>query len=397
MNNSLTYKYSHNQTIEFILISILLIFPKIDLITVSTHYYQGIRIEDLIILYIGISLYFSNSVKIHKRDFGFFFYIYFSVILISMIHASLYFNQKWIIIPRYIEYIIVLIYFNRNNPSVNSIFFILRTYLLLNLIFVILQLNDLIGEFSSIGYENPSDGEMSDDRPTGLTGGPWELSNCCAIIFFALLLDKKQSNLSKYAYSFIAIFLILATLSRTIVIALAFAVTLYFVLLYVSKKKFYFFLLWLVSLTILIILYFKNVYSGYGDVYLELIPMIKNFVFYQQPPDLATLDGRLWSIALRVKHWLVFYEQFLQNSFTIVFGSGCTFLYYDSTFIRVLFGSGLFGLIFVIYAIKNIPLHILLLFLISGLTLDLLLSFKIFFTMLLYFYIENRLKYDYRN
>ena len=125
--------------------------------------------------------------------------------------------------------------------------------------------------------------------------------------------------------------------------------------------------------------------------------MIKNFVFYQQPPDLVTLDGRLWSIALRVKHWLVFYEQFLQNSFTIVFGSGCTFLYYDSTLFRVLFGSGLFGLIFVIYAIKNIPLHILLLFLISGLTLDLLLSFKIFFTMLLYFYIENRLKYDYRN
>ena len=138
-------------------------------------------------------------------------------------------------------------------------------------------------------------------------------------------------------------------------------------------------------------------YSGYGDVYLELIPMIKNFVFYQQPPDFNSLDGRLWSIAFRIKHWLVFYQQFLQNSFTIVFGSGVTFLYYESTFIRVLFGGGLFGLIFVIYAIKNIPLHILLLFLITGLTLDLLISFKIYFTMLLYFYIEDRLKYDYRN
>ena len=125
--------------------------------------------------------------------------------------------------------------------------------------------------------------------------------------------------------------------------------------------------------------------------------MFKNFIFHQQTPDLDFLDGRLWSIALRLIHWLIGYEEFLQNSFTIVFGSGYTLLYYESTLFRVLFGTGLFGLIFVIYAIRNIPLHILLLFLISGLTLDLLLSFKIFFTMLLYFYIEDKIKYDYRN
>jgi len=394
LNNYLTYKYSNHQIIEFILIFILLLFPKIDLITVSKHFYQGIRIEDLIIFYIGISLYFSNSLEIHKKDFGYFFYIYFAVILISMIHGSLYFNQKWIIIPRYFEYIILLIYFNRNNPSVNSIFFVFRSYLLINLIFVILQLNDLIGEFSSLGYQIPDDG---DNRPTGLTGGPWELSNCSAIIFFALLLDKEQSNLSKYTYSFIAIFLIFITLSRTIVLSLTFATILYFVLLYVSKKKFYFFLILLAAFTTFIILYFENIYSGFGDIYLELIPMFKNFIFHQQTPDLDFLDGRLWSIALRLIHWLIGYEEFLQNSFTIVFGSGYTLLYYESTLFRVLFGTGLFGLIFVIYAIRNIPLHILLLFLISGLTLDLLLSFKIFFTMLLYFYIEDKIKYDYRN
>jgi len=100
---------------------------------------------------------------------------------------------------------------------------------------------------------------------------------------------------------------------------------------------------------------------------------------------------------IKINTLVIGYEEFLQNSFTIVFGSGYTLLYYESTLFRVLFGTGLFGLIFVIYAIRNIPLHILLLFLISGLTLDLLLSFKIFFTMLLYFYIEDKIKYDYRN
>jgi len=396
LNNFLTYKYSHHQTIEFILIFILLLFPKIDLIPIS-YYHQGIRIEDLVVVYIGISLYFSNSLEIQKKDFGYFFYIYFAVMLMAMIHGSLYFNQKWITVLRYLEYIIILIYFNRNNPSIESIFFILRTYLLLNLIFVILQQNGLVGEFSSLGYENPAAGEMSDSRPTGLAGGPWELSNCCAIIFFALLLDKKQSIFSKYTYSFIAIFLILATHSRTIVVSFALSAILYFIILNLNKKKFYLFLFLLVALATFIILYIKNIYSGYADVYLELIPMFKNFVFYKEIPELETLDGELWSIAFRLEHWITYYNQFLQNSFTIVFGSGYTTLYYESILFRVLFGTGIFGLIFVIYIIKNIPLHILLLIFVSGLTLDLLLSFKIYFTMLLYFYIENKLKYDYRN
>ena len=72
-------------------------------------------------------------------------------------------------------------------------------------------------------------------------------------------------------------------------------------------------------------------------------------------------------------------------------------MYYESTIFRILFGTGIFGLLFVIYATRKIPLHILTLFLVSGLSLDLLLSFKIFLTMLLYFYIQEKVKYDRRN
>ena len=80
-----------------------------------------------------------------------------------------------------------------------------------------------------------------------------------------------------------------------------------------------------------------------------------------------------------------------------MFGAGSTFMYYESIIFRILFGTGICGLLFVIYSIKNISLHILFLLIVSGLSLDLLLSFKIFFTILLYFYIENKIKYDYRN
>ena len=132
----------------------------------------------------------------------------------------------------------MLIYFNRHNPSLNSIFNILRIYLVLNLIFVTLQQYNLFGEFSSLGYESPLN--KSDDRPTGLTGGPWELSNCCAIIFFTLLLDKDQSYFSKYFYSLVAVFLILVTNSRTILISFVIALSLYSYLQFVYKKNFIF-------------------------------------------------------------------------------------------------------------------------------------------------------------
>ena len=396
MNNSLTYKFSYHQTIEFILIFILLIFPKIDLIDVS-NYHQGIRIEDLVVIYIGITLLISNSLEINKKDFGFFFYLFFFILLISIFHGSLYFNQEWLILPRYLEYIVILIYFNRSNPSLDSIFLILKVYLILNLIFVLLQKNGIIGEFSSLGYQDTKN--LTDDRPTGLTGGPWELSNCCAIIFFALLLDKKQSFFSKYLYSFIAVYLILATNSRTIVVSFIFALTLYFYIRHVDRKKYYLFLFLLISLFIVLYLViFKENYLKMNlEVYLELTKMFKNFIFNFEGPDLNTLDGRLWSMAYRIDHWLIFYKQFFHNTFTIVFGAGSTFIYYESTIFRILFGTGIFGLLFVIYSIKNISLHILFLLIVSGLSLDLLLSFKIFFTLLLYFYIENKIKYDYRN
>lgn len=390
------HKYNHHQFIEFILIFILLIFPKLDLIDIP-NYHQGIRIEDLVVVYIAISLYFSGSFEIKRKDFGYFFYIYFFILLASIIHGSLYFKQQWLILPRYVEYIIILIYFNRNNPDLSSIFLILRLYLLLNLFFVILQQFNLIGEFSSLGYESPN--QLTDDRPTGLTGGPWELSNSCAIIFFALMLDSKQSNFSKYFYTIVVVYLILATQSRTILVSFILAMILSFYIKNISKKKFYFFIIFLFSLSILLIseIYFQKQFLIKIKMYSELIPLLKNFILNLEKPVLETLDGRLWSMAYRIDHWLIFYKQFLYNPFTIVFGTGSTFIYYESTLLRVLFGTGIFGLLFVVYAVKKIPLHILILFFVSGLSLDLLLSFKIFITMLLYFYIQEKTKYDYRN
>ena len=322
---------------------------------------------------------------------------FFFILLISIIHGSFYFSQKWIILPRYLEYIVLLIYFNRFNPDLSLIFSIIRLYLILNFFAVILQELGLFGEISSLGYESPAN--LSDDRPIGLTGGPWELSNCSAIIFFTLLLDKKQSLTSKYIYSIIAIYLIFATHSRAIVISFLLALAIYIYMKNMKLSKIYFFLILFVTsiFCFLIIIKFANNFLIFDEIYFQLIPMLQDFILYQEKTNLDELDGRLWSMAYRIDHWLEMYNKFLLNPFTIVFGSGSTTMYYESIIFRILFGTGIFGLIFVLFAARTFPLHIFVLLLITGLTLDLLLSFKIFLTILFYFYILTRLENDTRN
>ena len=93
MNNNFKYKDNRHQILEFTLIFVLLIFPKLDLIEIP-NYHQGIRFEDLVVIYIGISLLISKTFEIQKQDFGYYFYIYFFILLFSIIHGSLYFNKN---------------------------------------------------------------------------------------------------------------------------------------------------------------------------------------------------------------------------------------------------------------------------------------------------------------
>ena len=115
-----------------------------------------------------------------NRDIGYNFIIYFFIFLACSFWGQINYSQSWIVLIRYLEYIVIILFFNRYKPDVLIIFKVLRIFIILNFIVVILQLFELVGEFSSLGYE-PVNAKM-DDRPTGLTGGPWELSNISAII-----------------------------------------------------------------------------------------------------------------------------------------------------------------------------------------------------------------------
>lgn len=376
---------------EFLLIFLLLTFPKIDLIDFP-KVWQGIRIDDLIILYLAFFLVFSKTLIINRNDVGYYFIIYFFVLLISMIHGSIYFKQTWLVLPRYIEYLVLIIYFNRHNPSIDSIFLIIRSYLTINFIVVLLQLLGLVGEFNSVGYQSVEN--LTDDRPNGLTGGPWEIANISAILFYCLLLDKKQSIYKKYSFSLIIFFLIIITSSRTTMVSLSASMLVYYYLKNMKVEKFLIFCIFFVIFLslILYIFFIFNLTERIDKTYFEVPNLFFNWVITGITPYVGALDNRLWSFVFRLDHWGIFYDQFLTNMYTICFGTGSTFIYYESTLFRILFGTGLFGFIFVVYGIRKIPIHILTLLFISGLTLDLILSFKIFTSILLYFYLNKKLE-----
>ena len=378
------YRISKNSIIEFLFISVLIIFPKINIVTFR-GLYQGIRLEELIILFLIFYLLFTKNIMLKNRDIGYNFIIYFFIFLACSFWGQINYSQSWIVLIRYLEYIVIILFFNRYKPDISIIFNVLKVFVMLNFIVVILQLFELAGEFSSLGYE-PVDAKK-DDRPTGLTGGPWELSNISAIIFFTLFLDKDQSRFSRILFSILCIFLIVITSSRTVVVSFTIASFIFLFIKTFSKDKavysiFLFFIF-------LICVYFLTLFIIAETPYIQVFNMYLNFFLNFEVPNKDVLHGKLWSIAIRIEHWAPLYEQFLTNEFTIFFGNGGTSKYYESTLIRIIFSTGIFGLLYALYFTKNIPIYLLIFFIISGLTLDMFLSLKIFMVSYLFFYING--------
>tara|TARA_Y100001936_G_scaffold252665_1_gene313412 strand:- start:1128 stop:2288 length:1161 start_codon:yes stop_codon:yes gene_type:complete len=378
------YRISKNSIIDFLFIAVLIIFPKINIVTFR-GLYQGIRLEELIVLFLIFYLLFTKNIMLKNRDIGYNFIIYFFIFLACSFWGQINYSQSWIVLIRYLEYIVIILFFNRYKPDISIIFNVLKVFIMLNFIVVILQLFDLVGEFSSLGYE-PVDAKM-DDRPTGLTGGPWELSNISAIIFFTLFLDKDQSRFSRILFSILCIFLIASTSSRTVVVSFTIASFVFLFIKTFSKEKavysiFLFFIF-------LICVYFLTLFIIAETPYIQVFNMYLNFFLNLEVPNKDVLDGKLWSIAIRIEHWAPLYEQFLTNEFTIFFGNGGTSKYYESTLIRIIFSTGIFGLLYAAYFSKNIPIYLLTFFIISGLTLDMFLSLKIFMASYLFFYING--------
>lgn len=86
------------------------------------------------------------------------------------------------------------------------------------------------------------------------------------------------------------------------------------------------------------------------------------------------LESMWW----RAYHWNLALSDLKKTPFLILFGSGVSFIYTESFLIRIITSFGIVGCLIISYLTKNLPLFFIVFILITGITIDMFVSFKIF-------------------
>lgn len=393
-------KYFYNLEKFFLLLFLVcLLMPKIDIIDI-VGYWQGIRLEDLCLVTYAVIVLVNYKEKIINNNliqkFLPLFYYFILIIFASYIAILNNISIKYFSLIRVIEYSILIILVCNLKISKKEILIFLKIYILLNMIIVIFQNLKLFGSFTSLGYL-PA-GHPLNTRTMGLTGGSWELGIVSSLCYFIIISLEKPKNFIIFIYFLITLYLNLIAESRINFIAF-FLANIFFLKDYLKTKHYYFTIFITILITLLSIISIKYLNFQSFDVsfdrlintnYVQSYEVLKQFFLFLELPLRDDLDESIWSLWYRLSLWNKLLVPYLDNIFTIIIGHGTHGVYYESAILRVILTTGLIGFIYTIYVIKNIELYILVFFLISGITLDVFNSFKIFSFTILYY----RIFYD---
>ena len=384
---------------NFLLI-VLVFIPKMDMISIG-NYWQGIRVEDLILLLITLKLIKDKNDQILPGNYQFKDpFIIISYLLTANIVGHISGLSIYLMVMlRFIEYLILIIFLNKLTLSENFLKKLSLVYILTNVVFVILQEFDLIGVFSSLGYLGAD--HPINSRAIGITGGSWELGALSVLCFFIYFKFEKNKIKILLLYTITVALLILAE-SRGNFFAFMFVTFLFIIKEFLSNTKgirikvlavfsitglcYYFFPI-INQLDLLVIRRMQ------GINILEIYELLKNFILYNDVPDaygIQTWSQDLLSLIWRLNIWTKVYTEFNTNIFTQIFGTGMVRIYVDSLWIRVWLMTGYVGIFLTIYLSRKLNIFHLLFFMISGLTLDLFISFKIvLLSLLLYIKVDK--------
>ncbi len=379
--------------IHTLFIIILIFMPKINLISID-KFYQGIRVEDILILFYSLYIlksYPNTRVIIWNKFFQFKYWI----IILYLFSLSVFFalindvKNIWIMIVRASEYAIIIIYINNHIEKNQTYINIFKSYIIINFIFSILQYYHLIGSFSSLGYLNS--GEILNLRSYGISGGSWEIGVLINLSFLILLSFLKNKYEIFFYYLLCLIIIILAN-GRANILAFGFiSIYLFFYTKYFLKlRNVIYNLLLLVTISGIIIYFFdieKKYYFGNNiNYYNQIIDDIffvtngtYNLIINKIIPTLddATSE-RVYSYIYRLVHWKDIIDVFQIKNYHYIIGAGSPYLYTESLLIRVITSLGLLGTLIIICSLRNLKILFVLIFLTMGFTLDLFVSMKIF-------------------
>jgi hypothetical protein len=380
---------------------VIIFTPKIDIIDIP-GYWQGIRLADICILgYVCYIICFWDKKIINNNLLNKFLPLiaYFVLIFFgSFISKISNIQINYFSLGRVLEYFVLIVFACNLKMSYKAVLRYLKFYILLNIIAVILQEYELFGSFSSIGYLEA--GNPLNTRPTGLTGGSWELGVIASLSYFIIISIEKPKLPLIFIYFIITIYLNLIAESRINFIAFCVA-NLFFLKVYIKSHKYIYTISIIIFITFISAVGIKYLNLQYFDdslerlintEYLQSLEILKQFFLFSELPDRDKLDTSLWSLWYRLSLWEKLIAPYADNFFTIMFGHGAFAVYYESAILRIVLTTGLIGAIYTIYMLRNLELYMIIFFLIAGLTLDVFNSFKIFsFTVLYYrvFYEKN--------
>lgn len=389
--------------------------PKIDIISIP-NFWQGIRLDDLIILFYSILFFFSNKSKIYpnlinSKIFGFNWIIFFPYFVFSIIIGKIFqIEPSLIILIRYMEYIALIIILNQLDPPKEKILLCFKIYILVNFIIVLLQYFDLVGGFTSRGTYHYVDikkicflncdlgfwknyipaGDFLNDRVTGITGGPWELSMNLSLCLFSLaLFEKKIKKIIPYFLMIILMMLIVQ--SRGIVFGFIAGSLFIFNDFKKTIMMISYFLLFIISIYLLNILNFREIINEKFFVnYFDLIKIIIS-AFTGNLTQASIYEGTgLESMWWRAYHWEQALSDIKKSNIMMFFGNGGHHIYTESFIIRVITSFGIIGCLLIIYLSRKLPLSFIIFILVTGITIDMFVSFKIFLFSCLFLLLNKK-------
>jgi len=179
---------------KVVFLILIINIPKINLIPI---YYQGIRIEDiLILLFVIIN---CNKIHLTKESIIILFYITFAYLL-SFFHLfefTFQQNYKHLYYLKFLEYFFLYSVLAKNIKNEDIIKVVIFS--------AILQLIISVGFYLGLPYQAKF---TIDSRATGLTAGPWELSIIFSLFFF-IFYEYYKKNITYIILFFIGLIIII--------------------------------------------------------------------------------------------------------------------------------------------------------------------------------------------
>ena len=387
--------------------------PKIDIISIP-NFWQGIRLDDIIVMFYSILFFVSNKFKIYpnlisSKIFGYNWIIFFPYMVFAIILGKSFgISPQLLIAIRYCEYIALIIILNQLDPPKDKIILLFKIYILLNFVIVMLQYFEILGGLTSRGTAcavhvpgcfDKEDiksicflncdlgfmknlvhpGDFLNKRVPGITGGPWELSmNLSMCIYGIALFEKKLKRLIPYIL--LVVVMMLIGQSRGIVFGFL-AGSLFLINDYKKAIK-----LFIMLFIFIAFVYFFNFFN-FKEIadnkflidYFTLIKIIIGAFTGNLPSESALVGTGLESMLIRATTWAEIFSDLRKSSVLLFFGSGGgDFIYTESFIVRVLSSFGLIGSFIILYMSRKLPLFFISFILVSGITIDVFVSFKIF-------------------